>query len=145
MSLLPNRRKAKVLDECPPWARRLFLEGAHPEPDTADHAASADTFLSNGVPDLWRFHRDELLAEWVKRRPGTRPPAWWKFEADEPRQQVSGKPIETGAIHGQIDDDGLPLALGYFPHGRVGFESQASYLERLGLVLPGETHNNIRV
>ena len=31
--------------------------------------------------DLWTAYRDQILARWVKERPGTRPTCWWRFEA----------------------------------------------------------------
>lgn len=29
----------------------------------------------------WQLHREQLLPVWIDQRPGTRPFAWWKFEA----------------------------------------------------------------
>lgn len=36
--------------------------------------------------EAWEFGRDQLLEEWVRDRPGTRPPGWWRFSAPEPRR-----------------------------------------------------------
>ncbi|WP_339857950.1 hypothetical protein [Pseudohongiella acticola] len=33
----------------------------------------------------WQRHKRELMAEWIADNPGTRPFAWWQFEASEPR------------------------------------------------------------
>lgn len=33
----------------------------------------------------WKRHGDSILSEWITQRPGTRPYAWWKFDAPEPR------------------------------------------------------------
>ena len=30
---------------------------------------------------VWQTHRDELLPGWVSKSPGTRPWAWWEFDA----------------------------------------------------------------
>ena len=34
----------------------------------------------------WEDLRDEVLADWIAERPGTRPYAWWKYDAPERRQ-----------------------------------------------------------
>ena len=52
--------------------------------------------LANGVdPQLveddqrlcWSLHRSRLVAERVAARPGTRPWAWWRFDAESPRDR----------------------------------------------------------
>jgi hypothetical protein len=53
----------------------------------------------------WRDVQEAVLAAWIEQHPGSRPTAWWKWEAHEPRG-----PRET----------------------------QAAYLDRLGLWAPGE-------
>ena len=36
----------------------------------------------DGVPRaLWEQHRDEVLREWIRDRPGSRPSYWWQFDA----------------------------------------------------------------
>ena len=45
------------------------------------------------INELWDAHRDYIVAEWVARRPGTRPNRWWLTDEDgKPRlrQQVGG-------------------------------------------------------
>jgi len=34
---------------------------------------------------LWQLHRDEVLADFVSRRPGERPEMWWRVDSPEPR------------------------------------------------------------
>lgn len=34
--------------------------------------------------ELWSAYGAEATAEWIKRDPGTRPPAWWRFDAPVP-------------------------------------------------------------
>ena len=29
----------------------------------------------------WEQHRAAILERWIKRRPGTRPSCWWRFDA----------------------------------------------------------------
>jgi hypothetical protein len=50
-------------------------------------------FLMRAFGDLWEdvaeaawhAHGDELTREWIARHPGTRPPAWWAFDAPSGR------------------------------------------------------------
>lgn len=39
----------------------------------------------NVVLKAWRELRDELLPQWIKDHPGSRPWAWWKIDAPGPR------------------------------------------------------------
>ncbi|MGP0069675.1 MAG: hypothetical protein ACLQGP_39495 [Isosphaeraceae bacterium] len=47
-------------------------------PDQADLESNPPLWAQ-----LWRSNRAELLAFWVDRHPGTRPPAFWKFQTAE--------------------------------------------------------------
>jgi hypothetical protein len=105
--------------------------------------------------DLWLQHCDVILADWVPAHPGKRLAAWWKFSAPrwvdfdpvmgEPRRMVGGKgrpKVYAGnrlwflshefGIPVEFHDDGLD------PNDPPIFESQASYMDRHGLFLPGE-------
>ena len=74
------------------------------------------------------------MGRWVAPHPGTRPAAWWRWSAPEGRRQVAGTPLERGALHDQVDEEGLPVALGQLSHGAVGFESEAACFKRLNLL-----------
>jgi len=107
---------------------------------------------------LWGQYRDTVLEVWIAERPGTRPSTWWLIDAPripagkwpgsyydgklpQPRQQLrgSGSPAwESVAVTphfllgipeswGDLNADDPPV-----------FESQAAYLDRLGLLAPGE-------
>lgn len=93
------------------------------------------------VPPPWEEVRAELLPDWIRERPCTRPYAWWDEdeEAKEPRRQVGGGeciphtrpdymahgiPIPG---HWTGDADNLPV-----------FESQAAYLQRHNLLTATE-------
>ena len=75
------------------------------------------------LAELWRDHRDRIIAEHVSDFPGTRPQRWWEYDAPEPRRRLGG----TGTPGLAIDPNDPPI-----------FESEAAYLERHGLFLPGE-------
>ena len=135
-----GRRAARVA-QVAEWVASYLLDGEKPAEGTADHGAYVEAvFMAgpSGARDLWAQHGAELLARWVAEHPGTRPWAWWCYSAPEGREQVLGRPIMRGALQDQVDGEGLPVALGYFAHPAVAFESQASLLRRLGLFLEGE-------
>jgi hypothetical protein len=91
------------------------------------------------------------VAHHVKRWPGTRPARWWEYSAPEPRRRLGGTgtplhecsayiaPFEYGIpsawrTHGDYFTSGTPID----PADPPRFESEAKYLLRLGLLLPGE-------
>jgi hypothetical protein len=89
------------------------------------------------LPD-WSEIRDALLPDWIKNHPCTRPFAWWTDDAPEPRRRVGGTGrrlrnaiLEWGIPHDEwfkdVDPDNPPI-----------YESQAAYLQRLGLLTEGE-------
>jgi hypothetical protein len=140
--------------------------------------------------DLWLLHGEAIVAEWVKRHPGTRPSCWWRWtaprqpvgthpgwyydgELPEPRRRLGGVgtpkhevlayspefaygvptwwvtqseadlyngrgpcPLtrRDGTEHREGDFTGLPPD----PLDPPTFESEAAYLRRHGLLLPGE-------
>jgi len=131
-------------------------------PDTwetfaCDYFRWSGELASPGVEDYWREYGAAIVEDWIEeRRPGTRPSCWWEFDAPrwqghrrvpEPRLQVGGSGVsrrQLGPVH---DFDpyhnlryGLPRWWAtnptscYPPH----FESEAAYLDRHGLLLPGE-------
>jgi hypothetical protein len=59
-----------------------------------------------GIKGAWTDLRDDVLAQWQREQPGTRPWGWWCFDAPEPeRRRVGG----TGEILGTPDlEFGIP-------------------------------------
>jgi len=94
---------------------------------------------------VWDQIRDEVLEAYVREHPGRRPSAFWRFDAPEPRRKVAGggvpawdrpekshmrKPTFSFGIAFQWVDTGLEKD--------PAFESQAEFLRRHDLLLPGE-------
>lgn len=97
---------------------------------------------------LWTAHRAWILEQWITARPGSRPFGWWKYEAPEPRRRLGGV--------GTLSNDRHPLLeLGIPTHWQIArpasvdrreldpsdpprYESQAAYLDRLGLLSADE-------
>ncbi|MDX9861651.1 MAG: terminase large subunit [Rhodospirillales bacterium] len=131
MVIRKSRRRRRRSTDAPTWlVERLasghdfaFLDGRQPEISREELAAA------------WERLRAAILADWIRERPGTRPWAWWEFDALEPRRQISGGPPRDG--------DGLWFGvppcwgLEQFADPPV-FETESEYLTRLKLLEKGE-------
>jgi hypothetical protein len=105
----------------------------------------------------WEELRHELLPEWIREHPGTRPYAWWKFDAPEPRRHM--EPHEWGAAFKMLlaerggatgTKGGRPKAGGNHatiarlsrelgvPERTAKYESEVGYLMRLNLLTDDE-------
>lgn len=91
----------------------------------------------------WHEHGEEITAAWLLEHPGTRPWAWWAFDATEPRRCVVGAELLAPAGAPTAwewvwrKDFGVPAFLQWRPRGYPGLpavESQAAYLDRLHLL-----------
>jgi len=102
-----------------------------------------------GLQSAWRELRDELYPRWIQHYPGTRPYAWWCFEATQPRRRLDGcEPHETalGTIFdeaGQVSDrlawfDGFQWGIPTENHDSANYETKLEYLTRLNLLEPDE-------
>lgn len=45
--------------------------------------------LEKKLEELWRVHHREVLAQWIKKNPGTRPALWWRYSTPT----GAGRPI----------------------------------------------------
>lgn len=110
------------------------------------------------VLSAWEDLREELLPGWILEHPGTRPWGWWKHDAPkakapeipkwhlsemvEPRKQLGG----TGAPSWEKYPAILPYYTRAIPDSWEGIdpddppsvESEAAYLRRHKMFLPGE-------
>jgi hypothetical protein len=92
-----------------------YLKNAFGEDDTFDDAAARAA---------WQEMREEIMAEWLKTRPLSRPWAWWRYERSMDRPH--GKSVQRRYLHGHnlltpaerelVDADEPLLALK--PYGR---------------------------
>ena len=90
---------------------------------------------------LWQENQVRFMAEWVESHPCSRPFGWWKFEAPEPRKMIGGKGTRAGQKrnYGQSFKFGVPQYwLEIDGKSPPMFESQAAFLQRLGLLYDGE-------
>lgn len=110
---------------------------------------------------LWRLHGPQIIREWVEAKPGSRPYHWWRFEAPERRRCVNGLhwfddpqwQAATAEVHAEYPDIfGVPGGYHALSYGVPvlssrelaseaagdAFETEAAFLDRLGLWAPGE-------
>jgi hypothetical protein len=109
--------------------------------------------------ELWAAVGDAVITTFADAHPGHRPLTWWKFSAPEMRRRIGGQGtvesdllavvprFERGIPVDWIEDDWIWTYNGgtapeaYVPFNREDpprFESQATFLRRHKLVLPGE-------
>jgi hypothetical protein len=105
--------------------------------------------LLPGLPhqeQAWREHRDVMLGDWIAERPGTRPWAFWRFDAPEPRRILEQEPRTHATIifraQGIAESPEVwatRILMGDAqPDVRLVVEAQAEYLRRNALLAPGE-------
>lgn len=88
----------------------------------------------------WEHFRAELLADWIRERPGTRPRPWWKFDAPAEREYF-GTEVKWTFGNGTPKEKRLPLTGA--PQGWYGIlvpaiEAEARFLERHDLLTAEE-------
>ena len=84
----------------------------------------ADVLPEPNLRTKWDTHGDGIVATWAKERPGTRPSCWWRWTAPEPRR-VLAEPETLADFYGEEEETAF-------------IESEAAYLERHDMLLPGE-------
>lgn len=107
---------------------------------------------------IWGTYRDEILSDWITEKPGTRPPLWWGFDAPRDSDLMKGTawagtfPVsrERRGGKGKTMTEKYPAIIPSFQMGIPAswyktddddppvYESQASYLERHGLLTESE-------
>jgi len=135
------------------WQLRELLYGSSFLPWTGfqgDHAAKERA---------WKALRSEILPAWISERPGSRPSAWWTFDAPERRRRVDGQshPFdnqerialvnEIAAQPGTAPDYhkklhalsyGVPNAMTVLDDFDAEYEREFDHLDRLDLLTPDE-------
>ncbi len=122
--------------------RRIEVELPAPYKDWHFVAGLATEDTVAFVRGIWQRARPALLVRFVAQRPGTRPFAWWAFDAPEPRRKLGGSGqtwSELGCykpefVFGIEELDPRTINRRDLPR----YESQPAYLKRLGLLVPGE-------
>ena len=123
-------RKPRVMKQSISPALRSYFEfGGY---DNNDEGA-VDVFLMESSPEFkpaWEGCREEIMADWIRKNPCSRPWAWWVFDLEltEPRRRIGG-------IGDTLSDQTAPCRCSYrippdwvterdikFYNGRMGFK-----------------------
>jgi hypothetical protein len=120
-----------------------FLPNGQPQP-TDEHLREIWADVGDRVLE-WHLHGlaagEVADLEASPGRPGSRPWAWWKFEAPEPRRQLVRyvDPVDGTELVGigPADWYGTPSKFNGRPPAGM-YESEVAYLRRLGLLQPEE-------
>jgi hypothetical protein len=142
------RRRAKErLEPLSETVQHFLLTGNYPERSQFELWVEVWLLNDEQKRQRWEEHRDELLAEWGAAHPATRPWAWWRYEALEPRQCVSGAELLLPTLAPGDwqwcwkEDFGIPGFVQCRPDGFDGLpevESEAAYLDRHRLLSRAE-------
>ena len=157
---MPIKRRSSKLREQVTAAQLAYLSDEPWPPETTDFERwLLECGTDEEIGELWAQCRDEILAAWADECPGTRPSTWWRCSAPGPRVRIGGIGVPS---HEQLANVlrlhlGLPLdwigesdlaAFGAIgkplgvpavdPANPPRYESEATYLDRLGFLLPGE-------
>ncbi len=112
-----KRRKAKQRREVPDLIRRYFRE-----------EVKHTFFYDNAeIAAAWDQIGDEIVADWVRDKPGTRPAVWWRLSAPPP-----GRTTDGGGGPGRAPEC-LDIPIAAPPPAQ-----QKRFLKRYDLLLPGE-------
>lgn len=145
---MPTNRKrmprSRANPEIPDVVTEFLKTGQEPE---SDHPDALNLFLlrnpeSEELEKLWKEAKGDIMASWKRSKPGTRPFAFWLFDAPEPRRRIGGKGIADFEHYPAIWPClkwGLPQYWHNFNESDPPkFESEASYLRRHGLLFKSE-------
>jgi len=132
----PKTRRAEI----PANVLAYLKDDFSGSPEVARNVRAAVYF--NDIAAWWGLMKDEILEDWAREQPGTRPRAWWEYNSKEPRRRLggTGEPDHGGNLQWGLPRFWTPNLRGVAidPEDPPRFESEAAYLKRCGLLLPGE-------
>jgi len=147
---MPTKRERighEAVPQISPAVLSILSEGLFAMPEGKDaerEAAEWKYFIPDeGKNRIFEQVKDAILAEWVGRRPGTRPNFWWATQAPEKaRRRLGGvgDPIhEIFPACVPIYECGVPVIFDAIdPNDPPCYESEAANLQRHSLLLPEE-------
>jgi hypothetical protein len=118
--------------------------------------ANGDCTDFDAMRKAWELMRADLLAKWIREKPGTRPYAWWKFDAPERRQRTDNvvHPFDDRVRRRHVEEVGRknpvfrrvayelfygkPRCLCVKDDFTAQYESETTYLYRLNLLTDAE-------
>lgn len=158
----PTRKPVAPVEALSDACREQLLTGHDLRGEAYSRDVENDPTALKRMREDWNRYRDELLREWIASRPGSRPFAWWLFDATGRRETIDGSvhPFdrperrklcdEWHARYPRVGHDRLFYELFYgrprivVGEGMVHYESEREYLARLGLLTRDERESNCK-
>jgi hypothetical protein len=136
-----KRRRSKRRGDIDPAEWSYLLDEPMPDDTWGSMAYFAlDVDASGRTTTIWSTHGDAAVKEYARNNPGKRPRLWWLYNAPEQRRRLSDTPMpwepvwgKASCLHVNRFERGIPCDA-----DEDDFETEAAYLERLGLLLTGE-------
>jgi len=133
---MPRKRRRKRRATGWTETERVHLLSGHDFFGEGFGREGTGTFDEERARQAWFEIGDELVAEHIHRNgAGTRPWAWWRWSAPEPRRRVDGgaeRPAGTRLSFGR------PAELRNTEDFEAEYESEREFLARLGLLAKEE-------
>lgn len=124
-----------------PKVRRWEFGEKHKTQLFTGHDMFLDAFREDlaAMRETWIERREELLAEFIARNPGSRPWAWWIWEAPQARRRRLGG---TGTALAGTERTWMGTPGGYQADYAVtdppAYETELKFLQRHGLLSSSE-------
>jgi hypothetical protein len=97
-----NRTRRRRPSTAQPWMTEYLLYGYYTLPGGQRSVRKGLGLLfGEPMPPPWEDVRADLLPDWIRQHPGTRPFAWWRDEAPEPRREGESE-VEYLRRHGLL-------------------------------------------
>ena len=106
---IPKKKTSKL----PTFLVHWIETGEEPSTDQPDDWFDFILMNENRLRSAWEIARGEIVRQWVRQLPCSRPYAWWRYEAPQKRKK-------------------------FVTDGQLYYESQAAYLKRHDLLGDGE-------
>lgn len=158
---MPTVKKSLAMrEQFPEGVTQFLLTGEVAHGDVEAYLFSRDR---SAVRRAWKSVREELLTEYIQEHPGRRPWAFWKFDLSEPRRRRTGGTGDLVPAYncGANVDFGIFRKCSFVDDALISawrrinclgekklipidendlptYESQAAFLKRYSLFLPGE-------
>lgn len=86
----PTRQMVPHVEAMSDACRQQLITGFDFFGDAYSRDPESDPPAMKQMREDWETHREEMLAEWIAERPGSRPWAWWTFDAVARRETSDG-------------------------------------------------------
>lgn len=97
---MPSKRQRRTRQrraEIPANVLAYLKDDFSGSPEVARSVRGAVYF--NDIAAWWGLMIDEILEDWAREQPGTRPRAWWQYDSQESRRRLGGIGTPSNECH----------------------------------------------